>query len=324
MMLQVSGLKKNYGIRESVKSVSFHADVHEVVGLLGPNGAGKTTIMRMLAGYLAPTAGEIRLAGISMTENPQQVKGMIGYLPEIPPLYTYMTVTEHLQFVCSLRGIKGKNVSRECGRVCDLLNISHVAGRGIGKLSKGYRQRVGFAAALIGEPKLLILDEPTVGLDPQQVIEIRSLIGNLSKKMTIIISSHILSEIAGVCSRLLFLFEGNLLADGTMDTITQKYQRNTITDVSVRAQPQAAEQTMRLCAQEHGFLIDQIWSDQGQTHFVLSAPKDKPIEEFVFCAFAPLCREMALTKLSARRPSLEDIFLDITEDAAETGRDRVS
>lgn len=319
-MLQVSDLKKNYGLHESVKGISFRADLHEVIGLLGPNGAGKTTIMRMLAGYLAPSGGEISVGGIPMAEKPQDAKRLIGYLPEIPPLYSYMTVMEHLSFVCSLRDIKGRDARRESERVCELLSITDVSHRAIGQLSKGYRQRVGFAAALIGEPKLLILDEPTVGLDPQQVIEIRSLIRTLSQEMTVLISSHILTEIAGVCSRLLFLFEGRLLADGNMEAITKTYRKSISTAVSVRAKPGAAEKVMHQCAQQHDYIIDQTRYESGETHFVLSSPDGTPAEEIIFCAFAPLCPDMVITQLYTPAPSLEEIFLDITKASAGPGK----
>ncbi|NLA53049.1 MAG: ABC transporter ATP-binding protein, partial [Clostridiales bacterium] len=235
-------------------------------------------------------------------------------------LYPYMTVNEHLGFVCSLRGIRGSDVRPESARVCELLSITDVAHRAIGQLSKGYRQRVGFAAALIGKPKLLILDEPTVGLDPQQVIEIRSLIRSLSKQMTVIISSHILTEIAGVCSRLLFLFEGVLLADGTMEAITKTYSKSISTAVSVRAAPEAAQQVMQACAQQHGFAIQQTHFERGETHFVIQSPEGTPAEEIIFCAFAPFCPDMAITQLYTPAPSLEDIFLDITKAWAGQGK----
>jgi ABC-2 type transport system ATP-binding protein len=318
-MLRVMDLKKNYGARESVKGISFDAQVHEVVGLLGPNGAGKSTIMRMLAGYLAPTAGDIQLGGMRMAERPQDVKRLIGYLPEIPPLYPYLTVLEHLQFVCSLRDIRPKDTRNECDRVCAMLNISHVSERAIGHLSKGYRQRVGFAAALIGDPKLLILDEPTVGLDPQQVIEIRGLIQTLSENMTVLISSHILSEISGICSRLLFLFDGKLLADGDINTITDSYQKNPVTTVSVRGEHEVTMQTMLVCAQEQNIAILETHSENEHTHFTLDAPKETPVQEIVFRAFAPKYPRLVLTQLHTRIPSLEDIFLEITTNTARPG-----
>lgn len=309
-MLTVTDLHKKYGAYHSVKGISFTAKENEVVALLGRNGAGKSTAMRMLAGYLAPTSGDIRLCGESICDNPRRTKRMIGYLPEIPPLYPYMTVTEQLRFVCDLRGIPAKDVKRECERVCDMLSITHVSGRAISHLSKGYRQRVGFAAALIGKPKLVILDEPTVGLDPQQVIEIRRLILNLSQEMTVLISSHILSEIASVCSHLLILRSGELVADGTAQEIADSYQSETTLMISVRGDIPLAEQTLRTLVGDRGAVSEQ--PGREETTFLIATPRSLRLEEEVYRAFAPLCPRVILTGLHTDKPSLESIFLDIT------------
>lgn len=309
-MLTVTDLHKKYGAYHSVKGISFTAKENEVVALLGRNGAGKSTTMRMLAGYLAPTSGDIRLCGESICDNPRRTKRMIGYLPEIPPLYPYMTVTEQLRFVCDLRGIPAKDVKRECERVCDMLSITHVSGRAISHLSKGYRQRVGFAAALIGKPKLVILDEPTVGLDPQQVIEIRRLILNLSQEMTVLISSHILSEIASVCSHLLILRSGELVADGTAQEIADSYQSETTLMISVRGDIPLAEQTLRTLVGDRGAVS--VQPGREETTFLIATPRSLRLEEEVYRAFAPLCPRVILTGLHTDKPSLESIFLDIT------------
>jgi len=309
-MLTVTNLHKKYGAYHSVKGISFTAKENEVVALLGRNGAGKSTTMRMLAGYLAPTSGDIRLCGESICDNPRSAKRLIGYLPEIPPLYPYMTVTEQLRFVCDLRGIPAKEIKRECERVCDLLNITHVSGRAISHLSKGYRQRVGFAAALIGKPKLVILDEPTVGLDPQQVIEIRKLILDLSQEMTVLISSHILSEIASVCSHLLILSSGTLVADGTAQEIADSYQSETALIVSMRGDLTLGEKTLRACVGDRGTISAQ--PSREEATFVVTTPRSMRLEEDVYRAFAPLCPQVLLTALHTDKPSLESIFLDIT------------
>jgi len=309
-MLTVTNLHKKYGTYHSVKGISFTAKENEVVALLGRNGAGKSTTMRMLAGYLAPTSGDIRLCGESICDNPRSAKRLIGYLPEIPPLYPYMTVTEQLRFVCDLRGIPAKDVKRECERVCSLLNITHVSGRAISHLSKGYRQRVGFAAALIGKPKLVILDEPTVGLDPQQVIEIRKLILNLSQDMTVLISSHILSEIASVCSHLLILSSGTLVADGTAQEIADSYQSETTLMVSVRGDVNLAEQTLRACIGDRGDVS--VQPAREETTFLVTLPSNLRLEEEIYRCFAPLCPQVILTGMHTDKPSLESIFLNIT------------
>ena len=221
-----------------------------------------------------------------------------------------MTVTEQLRFVCDLRGIPAREVKRECERVCRLLNITHVSGRAIAHLSKGYRQRVGFAAALIGKPKLVILDEPTVGLDPQQVIEIRKLILDLSQEMTVLISSHILSEIASVCSHLLILSSGTLVADGTAQEIADSYQSETTLIVSIRGDLALGEATLRACIGDRGTITTQPSRDEMT--FIVTTPRNTQLEEEVYRAFAPLCPNVLLTALHTDKPSLESIFLDIT------------
>ena len=317
-MLQVNHLSKTYGALRSVRDISFSAAGQETLGLLGPNGAGKSTTMRMLAGYLAPTAGEITLDGQRMAERPRQVRGMIGYLPEIPPLYLDSTVTEHLRFVCDLRGVPPRQVRAECERVCGLLSIRPVAGRIIGRLSKGYRQRVGFAAALIGQPRLLILDEPTVGLDPQQVIEIRRLILSLAGQMTVLISSHVLSEIACVCSHLLIMNRGELLADGTPQAITDRYRDSAILSATVRGERALAIRVLEAVAQGRGELTVEERIHPQETGFTLRAPKELDLAEAVFRAVAAQGEALALTQLEAKTPSLEDVFIQITRGAGET------
>lgn len=268
--------------------------------------------MRMLAGYLAPTSGEIRLNDIDMALQPRRVKELIGYLPEIPPLYPDCTVMEHLRFVCALRGIPGREVKRECERVCSLLHITDVSGRIIGRLSKGYRQRVGFAAALIGKPSLLILDEPTVGLDPQQVIDIRRLILDLAEQMTVMISSHILSEIAYVCTHLLILHQGELLADGSADEITARYSRDSLLELVVRGDGELAGRALQDILPDTGSLTIQARPRKDEALFSLSAPKERDMAQAVFQALAVHREHVSLISLNERSPSLEDVFISMT------------
>ena len=312
-MLQVSNLHKTYSGIHSVKGVSFTAGDHEAVALLGQNGAGKSTTMRMLAGFLAPTSGEIRLDGLDMAEQPCKTKARIGYLPEIPPLYPDCTVLEHLRFVCALRSIPPREIKRECERVCGLLNITPVAGRVIGRLSKGYRQRVGFAAALVGTPSLLILDEPTVGLDPQQVIEIRGLILALATQMTVLISSHILSEIACVCTHLLILHHGELLADGSAEDITDRYREHSLLDVAVRGNHELAQAELTRLVQGTGTLTMEARLAQEETRFLLRTPKGRDMAEAVFQTLAAHKESVSLVSLQKRTPSLEEIFIEMTQ-----------
>lgn len=222
-MLKAVRLTKQYGNVRSADAISFSIDAGEVVGLLGTNGAGKSTLMNMLTGCIPPSAGAISVAGVDMQLHPRAAKRHIGYLPEIPALYGDMTVTEQLMFAASLRSVAPGERRKEVDRVCALTHVEAMRHRLIRQLSKGYRQRVGLAQSLIGSPALLILDEPSAGLDPQQMRDMRSLIQSLRQRHTILISSHILSEVASVCSRLLILKQGRLVADNTPDQLRQAH-----------------------------------------------------------------------------------------------------
>lgn len=220
-MIEVSHLSKKYGTHPAIEDLSFTVGDGQIFGLLGPNGAGKSTIMNVLTGYLAPTSGEVKVAGFSLPEQAQQAKACVGYLPEQPPLYPEMTVQEYLDFAAELKGIKKKADRKEQVRkAARRTGLEEVLPRLIRSLSKGYRQRVGIAQALLGAPQLIILDEPTVGLDPAQVIEMRKLIRELGKAHTVILSSHILSEVQAVCQQVLILSKGKLAASGTLQELT--------------------------------------------------------------------------------------------------------
>ena len=220
-MIEVSHLSKKYGTRPAIEDLSFTVGDGQIFGLLGPNGAGKSTIMNILTGYLAPTSGEVKVAGFSLPEEAQQAKACVGYLPEQPPLYPEMTVQEYLDFAAELKGVKKKAERKEqVLKAARRTGLEDVLPRLIRSLSKGYRQRVGIAQALLGSPKLIILDEPTVGLDPAQVIEIRKLIRELGQAHTVILSSHILSEVQAVCQQVLILSKGRLAASGSLQELT--------------------------------------------------------------------------------------------------------
>ena len=218
-MVEVSHLSKNYGSHPAIRDLTFSVADGQVYGLLGPNGAGKSTIMNILTGYLAPTGGEVKVAGFSL---PEQAKACVGYLPEQPPLYPEMTVQEYLDFAAELKGVKKAQRREQVQQAARRTGLDQVMPRLIRSLSKGYRQRVGIAQALLGSPQLIILDEPTVGLDPAQVIGIRKLIRELGKTHTVILSSHILSEVQAVCSRVLILSKGELVAEGTPEQLSEK------------------------------------------------------------------------------------------------------
>ena len=218
-MVEVKNLTKNYGNIRAVDNISFTVGEGEILGFLGPNGAGKSTTMNMITGYISSTSGTVKIDGKEILENPKEAKSKIGYLPEIPPLYTDMSVKKYLEFMFDLKKVKLPK-KEHIEEVMRLVRITEQADRIIKNLSKGYRQRVGFAQALLGNPPVLILDEPTVGLDPKQIIEIRKLIKSLGKKHTIILSSHVLSEISATCDRILVISNGKIVADAKTDELS--------------------------------------------------------------------------------------------------------
>lgn len=220
-MVEVKNLVKSYGNIKAVDNISFNVEDGEILGFLGPNGAGKSTTMNIITGYLSSTKGSVKVGGVDVLEDPKKVKSMIGYLPETPPLYQDMTVIKYLEFIFELKKVKLPKKAH-INEVMKLVKIDNVSTRIIKNLSKGYRQRVGFAQALIGNPPVLILDEPTVGLDPQQIIEIRSLIKKLGKKHTIIFSSHVLSEISATCDRVVVISSGKIVADAKISELSAK------------------------------------------------------------------------------------------------------
>ncbi len=223
-MIQVQGVTKRYGTTTAVDNISFNVDRGEIVGFLGPNGAGKTTTMRILTGFLPPTEGAASVAGFDVLKQPLEAKRRIGYLPENPPVYPEMEVDSYLDFVAHIKGIPTTEIPERIDAVLERTAITHVRGKVIGKLSKGYKQRVGLAQALIHSPDVLILDEPTVGLDPKQIIEIRELIQSLAGEHTIMLSTHILSEVASTCTRIIIINEGRIEASDTPENLTARMQ----------------------------------------------------------------------------------------------------
>jgi len=308
-MINVTGLSKRYGTHLAVKDVSFKIEKGEIIGFLGPNGAGKSTIMNILTGYLSMTRGKVLIDGLDVVEKPEEAKRRIGYLPEFPPLYTDMKVREYLNFIYDLKKVKFPK-KPHIDEILKLVKIDHVQNRLIKNLSKGYRQRVGFAQALVGNPDILILDEPTVGLDPKQIIEIRNLISRLGKNHTIILSSHILSEIQAVCKRVIIINRGQLIADDTPENLSDKMS----TDHSLIARIVCNEEDMLKTLQSikgvrHVSSLGRL--ESGSYDFVIEPEDGVDVREAVFDRV--VSRGKKLLMLNTNKLTLEHIFLRLTE-----------
>ena len=312
-MIEVSHLSKNYGSRPAVKDLSFTVGDGQIFGLLGPNGAGKSTIMNILTGYIAPTSGEVKVAGFSLPEQAQQAKACVGYLPEQPPLYPEMTVQEYLDFVAELKRVKCAQRKQQVLAAARRTGLEEVLPRLIRSLSKGYRQRVGIAQALLGAPQLIILDEPTVGLDPAQVIEIRKLIRELGKAHTVILSSHILSEVQAVCSQVLILAKGRLVAVGAPDELGEKLSSGSCLKATVLGDGQTV---LKAVGSIPGIRkVELEGESDGQVTFTAESTDDTDRRAEVSRALSQAgCTVLAL---SAESKTLEDVFLALTE--AQTG-----
>lgn len=244
-MIEITNLVKNYGNHKAVKDVSFVVPKGQVVGLLGPNGAGKSTTMNIMTGYLPATSGTVKIGDFDISKNPDEAKRLIGYLPEIPPLYMDMTVMEYLEFVAELKGVKKADRKEQLMQVMQAASIEEKAGRLIKNLSKGYRQRVGLSAALLGNPQVLILDEPTVGLDPNQIIEIRQLIKKLGKNHTVILSSHILSEVSAICDSIVIIDKGMVVAKGTPEDLSEHFSKKNMLLFTIKGKKNEIEQALK-------------------------------------------------------------------------------
>lgn len=314
-MIKVEGLTKRYGPTTAVKNISFEVDRGEIVGFLGPNGAGKTTTMRILTGFLPPTLGKATVAGYDVMEHPLEVKKRIGYLPETPPLYPEMEVVEYLDFVGRLKGIASADVPARVDAVLERCSLGNVQHKIIGHLSKGYRQRVGLAQALIHGPDVLILDEPTAGLDPKQIIDVRKLIHALSGEHTIILSTHILPEVSGTCSRVLIINEGRLEASDTPENLTARLQGHESLWVDIDGPAADVEQAL---AAVPG--VTRVVRENGhaqRTTWQVETGKDPTIRSSV--ARVVVERGWGLYEIRPIGLSLEEIFLKLTsqEDAVE-------
>ena len=310
-MIEINHLVKNYGSKFAVDDVSFRVGEGEIVGFLGPNGAGKSTTMNILTGYLSSTSGEAKVGGIDILENPDEAKKLIGFLPEQPPLYIDMTVQEYLNFVYEIKACK-LNREKHLEEIRKVTKIDDVKNRLIRNLSKGYRQRVGIAQALVGNPPVIIFDEPTVGLDPKQIIEIRNLIRSLGKNHTVVLSTHILSEVQSVCDRIIIINEGKIIADEKTENITQAVDQNRRWNVKI-AGPQ--REVLAALGAIPGVTSVELTGERELDSYVyrLETERNADVRKPLFYAMAE--KNWPILGLEAVGMNLEEVFVRITERA---------
>ena len=307
-MIEVKHLVKRYGDFEAVRDVSFTVEKGRIYGFLGPNGAGKSTTMNIITGCLAATEGEVTICGYDIYEDPVEAKSCIGYLPEIPPLYTDMTPDEYLRFVGKAKGLKGKALEDGVDRVIAKTSLTAMRNRLIKNLSKGYKQRVGIAQAILGDPQIIILDEPTVGLDPLQIIEIRDLIRELGKEHTVILSSHILTEISAVCDYVIIISGGKIVASDTIENLTKLNEGKSYIDLDIRA---SAEEVEAAAEALEGVAKREVTPGEDKTHLRLEVDGKEDIRDAVFFAFAD--RRLPIIAMQYEEVTLEKVFLALTE-----------
>lgn len=313
-LIEVQNVTKRYGQHLALDAVSFKVDEGEILGFLGPNGAGKTTTMNIITGYISATEGSVRVDGMDIMENPREVKKKIGYLPELPPLYNDMTVQEYLDFVSKIKKMENGAQKEAINSAMELVKIIDVKNRLIKNLSKGYKQRVGLAQAILGDPKVLILDEPTVGLDPKQIIEIRNLIKELGRKHTIILSSHILPEVSAVCDRVLIINKGKIVVSGTPEELSKKLSFSNRLIVRIKGQEEHILNTIKG--------MDDIEYAEGQgvrepdtLDVLVEAKRDIDVREQLFNTLA--CAKLPILMMKSMDLTLEEVFLEVTTQERE-------
>lgn len=317
-MIEVENLTKKYGSHVAVDNLSFRIERGMIYGFLGPNGAGKSTTMNMMTGYIAATSGTVKINGYDILKNPEQAKKSIGYLPELPPVYPDMTVYEYLRFVAELKKVKKNERQAQIEDVMKQTQIEDVKGRLIKNLSKGYKQRVGLAQAIIGYPEVIILDEPTVGLDPKQIIEIRELIRELAKKHTIILSSHILSEVSAVCDHIMIISKGKLVASDTPEGLMTLLKGGRQMKLSVLGEQSKVEELLQSMESVKDFSM-QPPRAEGMVSVNIRTEDTEDIRVELFHRLA--AADMPIMELSLSEKSLEDVFLELTgeEDKENEG-----
>ena len=313
-MIEVNHLCKRYGNHTAVWDLSFHIEKGQIYGFLGPNGAGKSTTMNIMTGCLAATSGEVKIGGFDIFEEGEQAKKLIGYLPEQPPLYLDRTPREYLTFVARAKGIPEKEIPQQLNHVMSVTQTLDVADRLIKNLSKGYKQRVGIAQAILGDPEVVILDEPTVGLDPRQIMEIRDLIKELGKDHTVILSSHILSEVQAVCQTILIISKGKLVACDSPENLERLFAGTATVELVTEAEEAEIPAILAQVPQVCGSSV-QRRKDDCLVRVELEGHEDKAACRALFFAFAGANR--AITQMSVAKASLEDIFLELTQEEKE-------
>lgn len=310
-MIEVTDLTKKYGDHTAVDHLSFRVERGQIYGFLGPNGAGKSTTMNILTGYLAPSGGTVIIDGKDIQKEPEEVKRKVGYLPELPPLYMDMTVQEYLQFAAELKKVPKKERASQIEKVKEMTGIQDMSRRLIKNLSKGYRQRVGLAQAVLGEPELLILDEPSVGLDPKQIIEMRELIRKLREQHTIILSSHILSEVSAICDQIMIIAHGKLVACDSPEGLQKLLKGSMELELTVKGEFEKVKGILeKLGGVESVEHIESAEQDCVKVKVVCREKAD--VREAVFYALAD--ERLAILEMSSDKKSLEDIFLELTEE----------
>ncbi len=319
-MIQVENLTKRYADRFAVRDVSFEVPKGEVVGFLGPNGAGKTTTLRMLTGYLAPDRGRIRIDGIDVVSDPVEARGRIGYMPESVPLYRELRVEEYLRYRARLKGVGRKQVVTRVNRSMEMAHVTEVRSRIVGQLSRGYRSRVGLADALVADPPLLVLDEPTAGLDPNQIRQVRHLIRDLASEKTVLLSTHILPEVEFTCSHVLIINEGRLVGEGAPGDLRIKGQGGQVIAVEGRADRAALSDAIAAVAGVRSVVeVVQLRDDGPEPLLRVRAEADPSpeVSEAVFAALA--AGGFKVRELRREQTSLEDVFASLTTEEAELG-----
>ncbi len=308
-MIEVKNLVKRYGDRDVVDHLSFTVGKGQIVGFLGPNGAGKSTTMNIITGYISPTEGEVTVNGYDIYDEPEKVKASIGYLPEQPPLYPDMKVGEYLNFVSNLKGVKSSDKEKTVRKVMRATKIQDVSERLIKHLSKGYKQRVGLAGAMIGDPEILILDEPTVGLDPKQILEIRNLIRELSKEHTILLSSHIMQEVSAVCNQIMIINQGKMILSDVPENIPGHIAQTN--DLTFKAKGNKDLIKSIIEKIEHITYSKVLGTGEAEVYQIeLSSPAEFDPREEIFYAFAEA--KCPILEMNLKVPTLEEVFLRLT------------